>query len=602
MLLLLVFVPATALAKEFSIDSVSIAAKIESDGGLRVIEDRVVTFEGQFSWVEWNLKKKGSEGISVLGVGAVRNAAEEPYVLVPGSAYEAGTYSVTENSDSVTVRLAISAFNESVPFRITYLAKGAAKRYIDTGELYWQFIGDATSIPTGRVHVEIAPPAVLSKGQVKAWAHGPLTGTVEIGADGVVTLDAPEVPANTFVEVRELFPADTLAGAPTIEQPRSQVVMTEEAAWASDANAKRLRARAGIWFALIFSALVSFGGLAFAILAFMRYGREHKSAFPGGYLREDPRPDLSPAVIGALWRFGKPGNPDIAATLMDLADKKVIAMRPFLVHHDGVLGIGAKDVQSFELGLNPDLPADPVGTSDQLLLDLLFSRIGANGKVSLEQIKSFARDEPRLYTDLLQAWFEACESLARQLGMFEVGSWYWRAGLFVLAGLIALVAFFSTVWGATVWPLCMGIPCAITVAVIGVYMLRRSKQGNELFAQYKAVHDFLRDFGRLHEVPPQSVILWNRLLVLAVVFGIATEVINQLRVKVPSVLSDPGFQTTYWWVYSGGGHAAPVSSLQNGFASASQIATSKLSSSSGGGGGFSGGGGGGGGGGGFSAG
>ena len=136
---------------------------------------------------------------------------------------------------------------------------------------------------------------------------------------------------------------------------------------------------------------------------------------------------------------------------------------------------------------------------------------------------------------------------------------------------------------------------------MGVFMLRRSREGNELFAQYKAVNDYLRDFGRLDEVPPQSIVLWNRFLVLAVVFGIAEEVIEQLRVKMPTVVTDPGFQTTYWWVYSSGGSGSPVSALQGGFASASQVAASAMSSASGGGGGFSGGGGGGGGGGGFSA-
>ena len=82
--------------------------------------------------------------------------------------------------------------------------------------------------------------------------------------------------------------------------------------------------------------------------------------FPGGYLREDPRPDLPPGVIGSLWRFGTPGTADIAATLMDMADKRIIAMRPTTIHHDGVLGIGARDESSFELGLNPELPEGTV--------------------------------------------------------------------------------------------------------------------------------------------------------------------------------------------------------------------------------------------------
>jgi uncharacterized membrane protein len=599
--LLLVLVPTTALAKDYSIESVSIGAAIDPNGDLRVTEDRVVTFRGEFSWIQWNLKNKGSDGIDVLGVGTIKDGAEQAYNLVPEDATEAGTYSVTDDGESVTVRVGITAMNQTMPFRINYYAKNAAHRYADTSELYWQFIGDGTSVPTGRVHIEISPPAALTKDQIKAWAHGPLTGTVSIDDNGKVTLDAPQVPANTFVEARELLPADALSGAPVISEARAQTVETEEASWAQAANVERTRVRSGMWLAIALTALVSFGGLAFALAAFARHGREYRPAFPGGYLREDPRPDLPPGVIGALWRFGKPGNADIAATLMDLADKNVIAMRPITVHRDGVLGIGEKDEPSFELGLNPNPPAGVVGTTDRQLLDLLFGDIGAGGLVTLEEIKSFAKDNPRLYTDKIQAWFDQCEAIAMQLGMFEGNSWSWQVGMFLLAGAVGAVAFFATFWGATVWPICMGVPCAITIAVIGVYILRRSRQGNELFAQYKAVHDFLRDFGRLREVPPQSVVLWNRFLVLAVVFGIATEVINQLRVRVPAVVGDAGFQTTYWWVYSSGDSVSPVTSVQGGFANASAIASSAMSSSSGGGGGFSGGGGGGGGGGGFSA-
>ena len=89
-----------------------------------------------------------------------------------------------------------------------------------------------------------------------------------------------------------------------------------------------------LWLALGISGLLSLGGLFFGGWAFLRHGREYKAQFPGGYLREDPRPDLSPAVIGALWRFGKVADADIAATLMDLADKGVIGMRPVIEHHD----------------------------------------------------------------------------------------------------------------------------------------------------------------------------------------------------------------------------------------------------------------------------
>ena len=598
---LALLLPAVAYAKQYEISAISIGAAVDPNGDLRVTEDRTVKFQGQFSWVEWNLAKKGSEGIEVLGVSSMQGGVEQPYNKVEGEAQDSGTYSVTDNGDSITVRVAIDVADTTLPLRITYYAKAAAKRYLDSSELYWQFVGSGTAVPSGPVHIEVAPPSTLTKDQVKAWAHGPLNGTVTITQDGKVILDVPSLPANTFVETRILYPPEALPGAPVVSEAHGQVAQQQEAKLASAANAARTKAWLGIALAIGLSGLIALGGFAFALLAFLRHGREYRPTFTGGYVREDPRPDLAPAVIGALWRFDKVTEADVAATLMDLADKGVVAMRPTSEHSDGFLGIGAKDAQSFELGLNPKPAEGSIRATDQKLLTLLFTDIGDGAMVRLEQIKSYAKEHPKEFTDKMQSWKDSCSAAADALGLFEGPSWSWQIGMFVLAACVAAVCFFAAVWGGTGWPICFGIPSAVAISVFGLYMLRRSPEGNDLYAQYKGLHDFLRDFSRLSEAPPQSVVLWNRFLVLAVVFGIAKEVIDELRVKMPDVVGDPAFQTTYWWVYSGTSNVSPASWLQSGFASATQIATSAQSSASGGGGGFSGGGGGGGGGGGFSA-
>ena len=58
---------------------------------------------------------------------------------------------------------------------------------------------------------------------------------------------------------------------------------------------------------------------------------------------------------------------------------------------------------------------------------------------------------------------------------------------------------------------------ALTIGGMAPFMSRRSKEGVELYAQYAAVKNFLKDFSRLNEAPPASVVLWNRFLILAVV-------------------------------------------------------------------------------------
>ena len=88
-----------------------------------------------------------------------------------------------------------------------------------------------------------------------------------------------------------------------------------------------------------------------------------------------------------------------------------------------------------------------------MLLDLLFDEIGAGGTVTLEEIKSYAKDNPKTYTEQDQGVDRRVRGDGRlRSGMFEGDSWSWRIGMFVLAVLVGAVGFFSAMWGETVWP------------------------------------------------------------------------------------------------------------------------------------------------------
>ncbi len=101
------------------------------------------------------------------------------------------------------------------------------------------------------------------------------------------------------------------------------------------------------------------------------------------------------------------------------------------------------------------------------------------------------------------------------------------------------------------------------MGVTAYYMSRRSREANELFAKYSGLKNYLEDFSRLEEAPPMHVKLWEHFLVLAVVFGVAEQVIEAMRVRIPDVVEDPGFASSYWWVYSGSGYGdSPISAVQ----------------------------------------
>ena len=132
----------------------------------------------------------------------------------------------------------------------------------------------------------------------------------------------------------------------------------------------------------------------------------------------------------------------------------------------------------------------------------------------------------------------------------------------------------------------MLVPAGVLVGftLASPVMRRRSREAAELYAQYRALRDYLRDFGRLDEKPPTGVVLWEQYLVMAVVFGIADKVMKEMQVHVPEVVQDTGFQSVYWFTTpehapAFGGVSGAVSSFTGGLSAAVVAATPQSSGS-----------------------
>jgi uncharacterized membrane protein YgcG len=412
-----------------------------------------------------------------------------------------------------------------------------------------------------------------------------------------VFVTVSELPEETLVAARVLYPPTLLSDVPDSTTPREDLVVAEEEAYRKSADAERVRVMVFYWIAMIGSVALSLVGLAFVVWAFVMHGREYRASFQGGYLREDPMPTLHPAVVGALWRMGDAADSDIAATLMELADNKIITMQPATVDARGVAGFLGVHNESYVLERVPGATAPHA--LDRELMRILFDEAGDGTRIDLAALRDYAKANASSYTKAIAAWKKSAGEEAARLGLVDKDSRTYQIVTWFVTGTIGFAGFFASVFTEDPLPILVALPAAVATGVLGVFMRRRSMKGNELYRQYHGVRDYLKDFSRLDEAPPASIVLWNRFLVLAVVFGIADKVIEQLRDVAPQVVADAGFQTTYWWAYSSGG-SSPIHAVQSGFTSAASIATSQMSSS-GGGGGFSGGGGGGGGGGGVSA-
>ena len=208
-----------------------------------------------------------------------------------------------------------------------YVAKGAATRWNDTAELYWQFVGDETAVEAGAVRVTVRPPAGVTKNEVRAWAHGPLYGEVTIREDASVVLTVSPLPAYTFVEARILFPATALAAATVRPEPRLKEILAQEKELADQANRDRFYAKLKVALWGLLGVVAPLAALALALFLYVRVGREPMTAFQAQYLRDFPDPRLPPALVSYIWEMGSVDQDAAMATLLDLIDRGVVEIR-----------------------------------------------------------------------------------------------------------------------------------------------------------------------------------------------------------------------------------------------------------------------------------
>ena len=618
-LLVLVLSPRRALAREYRIDQVDIEATVGSDGSLSVREVREFDFDGSFHGVYWRIPTGSYQGRSIdttiLSVGEIVDGS---YVEFEQS--DSGmdhTYELSEYYSYVQVKLYSAHEDESAQFAIVYRDSNLATRYDDTSELYWKFVSDGWDVESENVNCVIHLPVpsseeALGGDNVRAWGHGPLDATVSF-SNGDVVYQVPGVGSSEFAEARITFPAEWLSEVQSVGYSQLDYIMNEEQQWADEANAKRRIARMTIGGMTVVATGVPFASVIFAFIARRRYKQLHKAQFDDKYFRDVPSDD-HPAVLGALLNGGNATNEGLTASLMRLTDQGYAKLELVKFQEKKLFGTKTRE----DYCLTPlKWPANTVSPNtariDYRTMHFLFQQLtplaskitGTRDTLYFQSLEKVARSYPESYDSYRKSWEGAVESECESRGFFTDD--HNTSGVpLILAGIVDILAgvaaFFGFAFMGASPVLIFSLPfvavlMGIGVVIVGSRFEKRSQEALEITAKLEALKRWLKDFTRLEEAIPQDVVLWNRLLVMAVVLGVADEVIKQLRMAMPELLNDSSLASTYGWYYMDG-PSVPMRSFTQAAESAHSVSAAKLAASSdssggGGGGGFSGGGGGG---------
>ena len=594
--------PSAAHARSYSVDRVDIDLTVNTDGSISVVESRAFNFDGSFNGVYWDIAYAAPDTHASLDdpqltVASVEDLTSGGSEFRQATSGANGTYELQPQGGEVT-RLKIYAAHEdeTATIRIAYKVTNVVNAWADTGELYWKFVSNGWEVPsdnvTCRVHLPVPSGASVTPGDnARAWGHGPLDASVAFDGNDVV-YTVPGVGADEYAEARVTFPVAWLTGVTPSTSARLDTILSEEQQWADAANAKREQARAEIATATLVAFAFPVLALAFSLLRYRRYKAAHAPQFREQYFRDVPS-QAHPAALGCLYLGGSVSGEQFTATLMRLADSHAIELEAVRnasgAERDYLIRRGAGVASS---------------RIDFAVLHLLFDVVAPWGDAACEDrlyfsdFKRVAKKHAEEYADALEEWRSCVTAACEENGYFTDTTKAGRAlsiVAFVLLNLVAALAagvlFFMGAVAQAAIALAMVVVSCVACGMLVAKMKPLSAEGVELVAKLGALRRWLTDFTLLKEAVPRDVVLWNRLLVMAVVLGVADRVIEQLRMVAPEVLEDPGFATGYFWCRGHGRLGSPADVVAQSYQAAHSVSTSELASSeSSSGGGFGGGG------------
>ncbi len=584
---------APCFSKSYSVESIDVDATVRPDGALRVVERITYNFSGSYSFAFREIPLKPGEELHDIEV------ADGGVTFLPSASKSPGTYSVSRNGSTRTITWYYSAQDEKRSFVFSYTVSGVVHRFTDVAEIYYKFVGEDWDRAIGRVEVRVHLPESVRYSDVRAWAHGPLHGTVRILPEGGVSLFVAPLPARTYWEARITCPEDVFSGlALTKDGARLSEILVEEAGWAQEANQRRearqqrledaarerdtKAALAKKLFPL--SIILGLAALGIWFLYFNRYGRPH--GVVSRTVRGEMPSEHPPAILSYLMNRTVSG-PAMVATLMDLANRGFLEIHETVADKKGWFGKSKKEIDyRFDVVAKP---LDELAPYERELLQFMLNEAGDSNGFSMSAFKKAAMKNRTGFQKWFRKWIKQVGDYGKSFGFFEP----YPVGAMVINGLCGLGIMLAGMAFIIFSEPHAGIAALVggfIQAVLTAFLSRRTQEGRRLVLAWRDFKKHLKSISRgLGPVTLDSND-WSRYLGAAIVFGMHKQLIPKLQVK-----GESGAMVYPVWFYGGafGSVEQSVTGLSTGFSTMIQTMSTSMSSASGAGGGASGGGGGG---------
>lgn len=580
--IVLILISCHARGQDYRMSALSLELRLNEDGSMQVREDREFIFDGEFSFVYRAFPLDGQASFSNFRV------FEGDHEYVESDSEAPGTMRITENGNHKELRLFFEARDTTRTFTFRFTAEGATERYQDNALFYYQLISDEWDQPLHNIRAHIYPPEPLPEGEPAHWVHGSLDAVSQILDEGAVQVSLDRLPANSYLELRALYPTEAFPDLPVIEQEIREEVMEEAAALTEEANRLRREAmeqkageearhQRGKQLVLPVSLLY----ILIWVTLFRKYSKKPTLPEQPGAFTRLPAKD-KPALVNYLMNQTEVNGNALVSTLFHLAYKDFVRVESTEERKKGFLGTRKVTDTSFILNRAYwESNKESLLPFENELLQFLFDELAEKeDQLSLKRMKKKRSGMQKFFAK----WKKNVKQEGKKKNWFDPQSKKGQQTGFIIS-IVAMLGFLGLTIYYGPWMLIL-TGLAFLSLIAAILMLQRTTEGEKAYRQWKSLHRHLKRFNFQSEMEQLDEEAINEYLIYGLALGLGPKYFK----KLTGGLETSGNTAYIAWIVL---HNANLQSIGDTVHTVITTTSTTMSSASGAGGGGTAGGGGG---------
>ncbi len=580
--------------------------QLNQDGSMDVVETWNITVEDTNTLFKTFQKDSSKYGkITNVKVEEIKDNKEVPFTQIYTQMYhvtKGAYYALDINSSEFEIAWGVSIDSKTTKtYKISYTVTNAVSNYNDCSELYWQFLGTDNGIYVNKATGTIKlPKQVENMDNLRVWAHGPLNGEITRVANDTVKFEIDNLQTQTMLEVRIVTSENIFTKNTNVKNTNElESIINEETIWANVANEERTRTRVFYIFICIIILLISIWFLTRTIkyIKELKKAKKIKPTVELDYYRDIPDEKATPADAAFLYYYKSGGvtsniSKIFSATILDLCLKKMLSIDVIQ---------GEKKEESIKITLNKQGNKEELDETEKIIYSQL-EKIADNetNETTLKQIQNYIKEHSSKFVNALQKIEEAARKNQVQKQNFnkslesKSSNYKGLASLYII--LLIFVINIVIMNPLVIIPGALLLINGILCAILSTKYSGLTQKGVDEKEQWEGLKKYMLDFSMIKDKEVPELILWEKYLVFATVFGIADKVMKQLKIVYPQLSNEDliGDYAYMHLIYHNNFNMINImnSSIDTSYSSAYRAVYSSSSSGGGFGGGFSGGGGG----------